>query len=129
MPVFYNGVRYPNVHSIFPAVRFYEYTKMPYGIASRGGIPDNLHFTFSASDRADSDSRAQEWLNAGYSVAVVTFTKRHEIPDTFTVNGTAYHTVDGDLHDARFLDPSGHVVILAAKGRAKRDTSGFVRSI
>ena len=35
--------------------------------------------------------------------------------------------IDGDAHDLRHLDPAGHVVGLAPKGRrAKRDTSGFV---
>lgn len=38
--------------------------------------------------------------------------------------------IDGDAHDARFLDPGpGYVVALTAKGRAKEDTSGFVVDI
>ena len=37
-------------------------------------------------------------------------------------------TLDGDLTDMRFLDPQGgYVVALYAKGKAKRDTSGFVQ--
>ena len=48
---------------------------------------------------------------------------------------TAYHkttwqgypVVDGDSDDLRFLDPKGgHIVALYAKGKAKKDTSGFV---
>jgi hypothetical protein len=35
-------------------------------------------------------------------------------------------TVDGDASDDRFNDPAGCVVALRAKGRAKRDTTGFV---
>jgi hypothetical protein len=35
--------------------------------------------------------------------------------------------VDGDVTDMRFLDPQGgYVVALYAKGKAKKDTSGFV---
>jgi len=34
--------------------------------------------------------------------------------------------IDGDKDDLRFLDPKGVVVGLIAKGKAKRDTSGFV---
>ena len=34
--------------------------------------------------------------------------------------------IDGDAHDLRFLDPEGVIVGLKAKGRAKKDTSGFV---
>ncbi len=35
--------------------------------------------------------------------------------------------VDGDSDDLRILDPKGgHIVSLYAKGKAKRDTTGFV---
>jgi hypothetical protein len=35
--------------------------------------------------------------------------------------------VNGDADDLRILDPEGgHIVALYAKGKAKRDTSGFV---
>ena len=34
--------------------------------------------------------------------------------------------IDGDKDDLRFLDPANVVVGLYAKGKAKKDTSGFV---
>jgi hypothetical protein len=34
--------------------------------------------------------------------------------------------VDGDDDDVRILDPMGVVVALYAKGKAKKDTTGFV---
>jgi hypothetical protein len=34
--------------------------------------------------------------------------------------------IDGDNSDLRHLDPFGVVVALYAKGRAKKDMSGFV---
>ena len=34
---------------------------------------------------------------------------------------------NGDESDLRFLDPKGVVVGLYAKGKAKKDTSGFVK--
>jgi len=34
--------------------------------------------------------------------------------------------VDGDDSDIRHIDPQGVVVALYAKGKAKKDTSGFV---
>ena len=34
---------------------------------------------------------------------------------------------NGDDSDLRFLDPKGVVVGLYAKGKAKKDTSGFVK--
>jgi hypothetical protein len=36
---------------------------------------------------------------------------------------------NGDESDLRFLDPKGVVVGLYAKGKAKKDTSGFVVQI
>jgi hypothetical protein len=34
--------------------------------------------------------------------------------------------INGDETDLRFLDPKGMIVALYAKGKAKKDTSGFV---
>jgi hypothetical protein len=34
---------------------------------------------------------------------------------------------DADEHDLRFLDPMNTIAGLKAKGRAKKDTTGFVR--
>jgi hypothetical protein len=34
--------------------------------------------------------------------------------------------VNGDETDLRFLDPKGVIVGLKAKGKAKKDTTGFV---
>ena len=33
--------------------------------------------------------------------------------------------IDGTTHDMRFLDPQGVIIGLLAKGRARRDGSGF----
>lgn len=128
MKVVYRGRTWPNLHAIFPDVHFYEYTKHPYALQARGGLPANLHLTFSVSERSDAEPRALDYLRAGYGAAVVTFTQRHVIPTSFTLGAQNWPTTDGDAHDARFLDPAGCVVILAAKGRAKHDTSGFVRN-
>lgn len=128
--VAHDGTRYARLHDAFPAVHFYEYTKHPLAAQSRGkGLPANLSLTFSVSERPDAEKYAAEYLAAGQGAAVVTFTERHVIPASFTVGDVSYPTTDGDAHDARFLDPRGVVVILAAKGRAKTDESGFVRTV
>lgn len=124
------GASFASLHTAYPEVRFYEYTKLPLAKQSgRAGIPANLSLTFSISERADADAYASEYLQAGYGAAVVLATAKHALPSTFPVAGARYPVADGDAHDARFLDPAGSVVGLAAKGRAKRDLSGFVREL
>ena len=48
-----------------------------------------------------------------------------DLPDTWL----DLEVIDGDIHDLRFLDPSPVIVGLKAKGRAKKDTSGFVLNV
>ena len=45
-----------------------------------------------------------------------------EVPDSYWGRSV----IDGDAHDARFLDTAGSIVGLKAKGSAKSDLSGFV---
>ncbi len=59
----------------------------------------------------------------GANIAVV-FRDKNSIPDTFLDR----QVIDGDRDDLRFLDPKNVVVALYAKGKAKKDTSGFVVS-
>jgi hypothetical protein len=58
------------------------------------------------------------------NVATVFGLKKTEpMPETY--NGRV--VFNGDESDLRFLDPKSVVVGLYAKGRAKKDTSGFVK--
>jgi hypothetical protein len=108
----------------FPAVQFYDYTKFP---SRKHGLA-NYHLTFSLAE--NNDAKACVALNNGTSVAVAMFIKRGEpMPATFTIGGVPWPVIDGDETDLRFLDPKGCIVGLRAKGRAKRDTSGFVRHV
>jgi hypothetical protein len=124
----HDGTYHANLHAACPGIHFYEYTKHPLARFVGAGLPANLHVTYSVNESAESDARAAEYLAAGFNAAVVTFTERHKPPRTFELGGHTWPTIDGDAHDARFLDPRGHIVILAAKGDARYDTSGFVRS-
>ena len=40
-----------------------------------------------------------------------------------------YPVIDGDATDLRFTDPRGVIVGLLAKGRGRRDESGFAISL
>jgi hypothetical protein len=101
----------------FPTVQFYDYTKIAIRLVSV--LPPNYHLTFSLSE--SNDAQAKAVLGHGKNVAVVFRTK--VLPATFM----GYPVVNGDETDLRFLDASNVIVGLYAKGKAKKDTSGFVR--
>jgi hypothetical protein len=102
-----------------PRVRFYDYTKNPARVLD--SRPKNYDLTFSRSE--GRDAIAQDLLVQGARVAVVFDTPRNgKLPSLYL--GT--RVVDGDRHDLRFLDRKGVVIGLRAKGKARRDQSGFV---
>jgi hypothetical protein len=98
---------------MFPDVQFYDYTKINNRKVSH--IP-NYHLTFSKADGNDMDVRIA--LSNGMNVAAVF----HKVPETYL----GRQVIDGDETDLRFLDPKGVIVGLKAKGKAKKDTTGFV---
>ncbi len=98
----------------FPTVQFYDYTKV---LGRKVAHLPNYHLTFSAADGNDADvARAVE---QGMNVAAVF----DRLPDVYM----GRPVINADETDLRFLDPKGVVAGLKAKGRAKKDTSGFVR--
>ena len=97
-----------NVFECFPTVQFYDYTKV-LGRKTKGIA--NYHLTFSKADGNDSD--VAEALLQGMSVVAV----YDKIPEGVP---------SADETDLRFLDPKGIMLGLKAKGRAKKDYSGFV---
>lgn len=105
---------FDNIMAMFPTVQFYDYTK----IANRRDLPANYHLTFSLAE-SNMDNAKQALAN-GMNVAAV-FRK---VPAVFL----GVNVVDGDATDLRFLDPKRVVVGLKAKGKAKRDTTGFVQN-
>jgi len=51
-------------------------------------------------------------------------------PKFYTLNGITKPAIDGDKHDARFLDPKDHFILLDPKGKdTLKDTTGFVREL
>ena len=108
-----------NIFQMFPNVQFYDYTKM---LNRKGRNLVNYHLTFSAADGNDAD--VAKAIEQGYNVATV-FGIKKTLPMPETYNGLP--VFNGDESDLRFLDPKGVVVGLYAKGKAKKDTSGFVK--
>ena len=107
----------------FPDVQFYDYTKVLNRVTKER--PSNYHITFSKNESNDVECLAA--IKAGVNVAVVFDTKKGEdLPKTW--NGAPVY--DGDDTDVRFLDPKGGYVIgLRAKGKARKDQTGFVVKI
>jgi len=105
-----------NLFELFPDVQFYDYTKV---LGRKVARYKNYHLTFSAADGNGLD--VQRAMAAGMNVAMVF----DRVPETY-MGKTVINADDTDL---RFLDPKGVIAGLKAKGRAKKDTSGFVRRV
>lgn len=102
----------------FPEVQFYDYTKHPQAWSRT--LP-NYQLTFSHSENNLADCK--DALVRHVNVAVVFDVKRgHALPQYWH----GYRVIDGDVSDVRFIDERGVVVGLRAKGKAKKDCSGFV---
>ena len=114
------GRLFDSIFEMFPRVSFYDYTK----IANRNTshIP-NYHLTWSYSNASPKyAAMMQTALDRGMNVATV-FRKAFDYANTWA----GLPVINGDADDLRILDPKGgHIVALYAKGKAKRDTSGFV---
>jgi len=111
---------YAHIFAAFPDVQWYDYTK----IANRKcDNISNYHLTFSYSAANPLYAKQVKIaMDKGMNMAVV-WRSVSVIPDNFM----GRNIVSGDADDLRFLDPKGVMVSLYAKGRAKKDTSGFVQ--
>jgi len=98
----------------FPTVQFYDYTKI---LGRKVSQFANYHLTFSAADGNDAD--VVKAIAQGMNIAMV-FDK---LPETYM----GVEVINADDTDLRFLDKKGVIAGLKAKGRAKKDTSGFVK--
>jgi hypothetical protein len=114
-----NGQLFRNIFTAFPEVQFYDYTKI---LGRKIKEYSNYQLTFSAADGNDSD--VLKALNEGLNVAVV-FGIKKTLP--MPVDYLSRPVFNGDESDLRFLDPKGVIVGLYAKGKAKKDTTGFVK--
>jgi hypothetical protein len=105
------------IFELFPELQFYDYTKTP----NRKSVPDNYDLTFSYSGTNTFAREVEQAFDNGERVAVV-FRNKADIPNYFA----GLECINGDDSDLRFLEPKNKVVALYAKGKAKKDVSGFV---
>lgn len=102
-----------NVFETFPEVQFYDYTKV---LGRKIADIKNYHVTFSKADGNDTD--VAKAIESGLNIATVF----RSVPETYL----GLRVIDGDETDLRFLDDKNVIVGLKAKGKAKKDTTGFV---
>ena len=103
----------------YEGVMFYDYTPNPHRMIAflRGELPANYHLTFS---RKESNQPTTELIaKMGGNIAAV-------FADTLPETYLGRPVINGDESDTRFLDAKGVVVGLVAKGKGKKDASGFV---
>lgn len=109
----------PSLFTDFPAVQFWDYTKISQRMDK--ALPENYHLTFSQAENNRDEALAH--IRAGRSVALVFRVKRGmALPESYE----GRPVIDGDEHDLRFIDQRGVVVGLRSKGRAYYDQTGFV---
>jgi hypothetical protein len=113
----YKGKHYNNVMELFPYIQFYDYTK----IINRDNIPHNYDLTFSYSGKPEFIKYVNKAIEKNMRIAVV-FKDKDNIPNEFM----GLNVVNGDDSDIRHLDDNGVIVALYAKGKAKKDNTGFV---
>lgn len=110
---------HPELFGEFAETQFFDYTKRVNRMHRflQGEFPPNYHLTFSLSEK--NGHHGTNILDQGGNVAAV-FSPW--VPDAVG----PYQVINGDAHDARFLDPPQSIVGLKAKGLAREDSSGFV---
>ena len=101
------------IFDMFPTVQFYDYTKV---LGRKTAHIPNYFLIFSQADGNDADVAAA--VAQGMNVATVF--------DHVPTEHMGRPVINADEHDLRFLDPRGVIAGLKAKGRAKKDLSGFV---
>jgi hypothetical protein len=101
----------------FENLEFYDYTKVLGKVKKYAGTRYKL--TFSRAE--NNEAEVIEALTYGVPVSVV-FHHKNELPQTYL--GTM--VIDGDKADDLMLDSGAVILGLKAKGRAKKDLTGFV---
>jgi hypothetical protein len=103
-----------NIFGLFPDLQFYDYTKNP----NRKNLPANYDLTFSYSGVDSFIKFNRQALSNNMRIATVF----KIMPSEFL----GRQVINGDDHDARFIEDKNVIVGLIAKGKARQDKTGFV---
>ena len=119
-------------------IQVYDYVKDINRIVENP-YKDFYNMTFSLSE--NNSLFIPTALKYGSNIAIVTDIPTNKakdkksylysVPNTITVDGITLNTVDGDSHDARFLDNKKNCfVVLRGKGQEiRKDTTNFMRKV
>lgn len=109
----YSGIDF--LENFYDDLLFYDYTPNPNYIKKY----QNSNYKLTFSRKEDNEQKCIDILNDGGNVAVVF---ANELPEFWH----GYKVINGDDTDLRYFDPENVVIGLYAKGKAKKDQTGFV---
>jgi hypothetical protein len=112
----HNKIRSVTIFELFPDIQFYDYTKNP----NRDQLPKNYDLTFSYSNKPEFKKFNDIAIKKGLRLAAV-FSDQN-LPAYFM----GLPVLNGDESDLTFLAPKNTILGLYAKGKAKKDVSGFI---
>jgi len=104
------------IFEIFSDLQFYDYPKNP----NRDQLPKNYDLTFSYSNKPEFKKFNDIAIKKKMRLAAV-FSDQN-LPAYFM----GLPVLNGDESDLTFLAPKNTILGLYAKGKAKKDTSGFI---
>ena len=110
------------IFQTFPYIDFYDYTKHPKR-KLEGKTANNYDLTYSYSGLTPKKITTAGFNNPDNKRVSVVFMRKEDIPTAFN----NFKVIDGDDTDLRHIEPSNVIVSLYAKGKAKKDDSGFVQ--
>ena len=115
-----------NIFEYLDNMQFYDYTK----IAKRFDreLPSNYHLDLSYSEASPRYAQMCKDAHRKHGMSLVmVYRDKHAIARArMFFEESHVNVVDGDANDLRFLDKPGSMVLLKAKGNARKDQSGFV---
>jgi hypothetical protein len=109
-------IRAVTIFELFPDIQFYDYTKNP----TRDQLPKNYDLTFSYSNKSEFQKFNEIAIKKGMRLSAVFSDKN--LPAYFMNR----EVLNGDESDLTFLAPKNTILGLYAKGKAKKDTGGFI---
>mgnify|MGYP003110394472 CR=1 FL=1 len=104
-----------NVIDLMPTAILYDYTKILGKIKKYIQHP-NYYLTFSRAE--DNETETIQALQMGANVSAVF---SHKLPTQYK----GFKVIDGDTSDLVMINHSGVILGLRAKGKARKDNSGF----